>query len=112
MQKKTARPDTKPVKFFVVVDGNRGTNDRVTNMALAYASATRPDVLAADQTCFEMKVDVPLSAFEYPTCNVSIQPSALIPHEMIAEVQSWIVEENDRDSSHRPFDQNQCGVDA
>lgn len=113
MQKKHTRSDTKPVKFFVVVKGNRGTNDRVANVNLEYACTTRPDVLTADQTCFEMKLDIPVSAFEYPTCSVSIQASDLIPHELIAEVGSWIVEDiSERDSSDRSVDQNQCGVNV
>lgn len=92
MQKRqSVKSDSKPVKFFVVVQGTRGTNGKITTASLAYTSLTKPTMLEADQTCFAMNISVPVVAFEPPVCEIAIESSALIPSAIIAEVESWIV---------------------
>lgn len=101
MQKRqVVKSDSKPVKFFVVVEGSRGTNGRITSAKMVYTSIERPEVLNADQTCFAMNLSVPVTAFDPLLCEMKIQPSDLIPSGIIAEVESWIVEDtSERDSS-------------
>lgn len=85
------KSDSKPVKFFLVIEGVRGTNGKISSVKLAHAALSRPKTLEENQTCFAMKLNVPVAAFEVPVYDINIEASDLIPHEIIAEVESWIV---------------------
>lgn len=88
MKRQSKMSDSKQVKMFVTLQGNRGTNGKITSVNLASAGMDRPETLHQDETCFEVKLNVPIAAFDPPAIEIKIDP--MIPDEIKAEVESWI----------------------
>lgn len=79
---------TKPAKIYVTLQANRGTNGKVNSVSLVTAEDVKPESLDDDQTCFGLKLNVPVSAFETPVYEITVDQ--MVPEEIKAEVESWI----------------------
>jgi hypothetical protein len=89
MQKsKPVMKSTKPAKIYLTLQAVRGSNGRVNSVRLAHADEVKPVNLKEDQTCFAIKLNVPVSTFDVPVYEMTVD--FMIPEEIKAEVESWI----------------------
>lgn len=101
MKRQARMSDSKPVKFFLTLQGNRGTNGKITSVAMCDATTEKPQIVEENQTVLALKINVPVTAFDPPVYELTVD--SLVPEEMKAEVEMWI-QSDERDSSSRHRD--------